>query len=86
MNITKTQYNNVQLPYEQQSYEFSQITAILNDDANGSLQDWSGHGNYFISFTNSTGDELYNREEVVDKEWAKIAHLSRERWLKENPY
>lgn len=86
MNITGKQYNNLQLFYEQQPYEKQQATVASGDDANGSLQDWSGSENIFNSFKYSTGSEKYNREIEIDGAWAKIAKLSKERWSKENPY
>jgi hypothetical protein len=86
MSITEKQYNNLQLSYEQEPYEQQQTIVTGDDDANGSLQDWSGHENFFVSFKNSTGSEKYNREVEIDIAWAKIAQLSRERWSKENPY
>ena len=81
MNITKEQYNNLQLFYEQQ-----QTTVVGGNDANASLKDWGGHENFFVSFKDSTGSEKYNIEVEIDVAWAKIAQLSRERWSKENPY
>jgi hypothetical protein len=86
MNITKEQYNNLQLFYKQQPSEQQQTTVIGDDAANASLQDWSGHENFFVSFKYSTGSEKYNIEVEIDGTWAKIAQLSRERWSKENPY
>ena len=85
MNITGKQYNNLQLFYEQH-YEKQQTTVASGDDANGSLEDWSGYENIFDSFKYSTGSEKDNRELEIDGAWAKIAQLSRKRWSKENPY
>jgi len=89
MSITEKQYNNLQLSYEQQqtvvTYDIDGID-FGHDDANVSLQDWSGHENFFVSFEPPTGSEEYNREVEIDVAWAKIAKLSRERWSKENPY
>lgn len=89
MSITEKQYNNLQLSYEQQhafvTYDIDGID-FGHDDANVSLQDWSGRGNFFSSFEISTGSEEYNREVEIDVAWSKIAKLSRDRWSKENPY
>ena len=89
MSITEKQYNNLQLSYEQQqtvvTYDIDGID-FGHDDANVSLQDWSGCGNFFVSFEISTGSEKFNREVEIDVAWAKIAKLSRELWSKENPY
>jgi len=85
MNITEKQYDSLQSSYGYQLYEQQQTHAI-GDDANASLQDWTGRENFFVSFQNSTGSEKYNREEAIDIEWAKIAELSGKRWSKENPY
>jgi len=89
MSITEKQYNNLQLSYEQQqTVVTSDIDGIdfSHDDANVSLQDWSGCGNFFGSFETSTESEKYNREVEIDVTWAKIAKLSREWWSKENPF
>jgi len=88
MSITEKQYDNLQLSYEEETIVTGDFAGIDlgHDDANGSLQDWSGRGNFFVSFESSTGSEKYNREVELDVEWAKIAKLSRERWSKENPY
>lgn len=89
MSITEKQYNNLQLSYEQQqavvTYDIDGID-FGHDDANVSLQDWCGPGNFFVSFEISTESEKYNREVEIDVAWAKFAKLSRERWSKENPY
>ena len=89
MSITEKKYNNLQLSYDQhQTVVTTDIGGIDfgHDDANCSLQDWSGHENFFVSFERPTGSEEYNREVEIDVAWAKIAKLSRERWSKENPY
>ncbi len=89
MSITKKQYNNLQLPYKQQQTIATGDIAGIDfgyDDANSSLQDWSGREIFSVSFERSTGSEEYNREVEIDSTWAKIAQLSIERWSKENPY
>lgn len=89
MSITEKQYNNLQLSYKQQqtvvTYDIDGID-FGHDDANVSLQDWSGRGNFFVSFEISTGSEKYNREVEIDIAWDKIAKLSRDQWSQENPY
>lgn len=88
MNITEKTYNNLQLLYEQKhiiATDDIDRVDFRNEDANVSLQDWSGHENLFDPFKNSTGSEKYNREVEIDVTWAKIAKLSREEWSKENP-
>lgn len=89
MSITEKQYNNLQLSSEQQqsdvTYDIEGID-FGHDDANVSLQDWSGRGNFFVSFDVSTGSEKYNKEVEIDIVWSKIAKLSRDQWSKENQY
>lgn len=89
MSITEKKYNNFQLSDYQHptvvTFDIGEID-FVHDDANCSLQDWSGHENFFVSFERTTGSEEYNREVEIDVAWAKIAKLSRDRWSKENPY
>jgi hypothetical protein len=89
MSITEKQYNNLQFFSEQQqsvvTYDSEGID-FAHDDANVSLQDWSGRGNFFVSFDVSTGSEKYNKEVEIDIVWANIAKLSRDQWSKENKY
>lgn len=89
MSITEKNYDNLHLSSKQQqsvvTYDIEGID-FGHDDANVSLQDWSGHGNFFVSFDVSTGSEKYNKEVEIDIVWSKIAKLSRDQWSKENQY
>jgi hypothetical protein len=89
MSITERTYNALQLFHDQQRTSVTDNIAGIyfgHDDANVSLQDWSGHENFFVSFDNPTGSEEHNRGVEIDPAWAKIAKWSREKWSKENPY
>ena len=89
MSITNKLYNNLQLTYEQQQIDFASDIVGINltqDGSNCSLQNWSGHDNFFVPFESSTIRREYDREAEIDSEWSNIARLSREQWAKENPY